>query len=53
MHYKTDKINYPITGVEEFLQGKQNVTKLNDSEVELKQEELPQNTKIIVLKSAL
>lgn len=53
MHYKTDKLAYPIAGVDEFLQGKGNLSRLDTSEVEFKQGELPASTQIIVLKSAL
>jgi len=53
MHYKTSKCSFPITGVDEFLRGKERVTRLNTSEVELKQGQLPESTQIIVLKSAL
>jgi L-ascorbate metabolism protein UlaG (beta-lactamase superfamily) len=52
MHYKNDKLNFPIAGVAEFLRGKQNVTRLDTSEVELKPGELPASTQIIVLKPA-
>jgi len=53
MHFKTDKCGFPIAGVDEFLKGKEGVKKLNASEVEFKQAELPTSTQIIVLKSAL
>ena len=53
MHYKTDKCGFPITGVDEFLRGKEGVSRLNASEVEFKPGELPASTQIIVLKSAL
>ena len=53
MHYKTDKCGFPIAGVDEFLQGKQDVTRLDTSEVEFKQGKLPATTRIIVLKPAL
>lgn len=53
MHYKTDKCAYPITGVDELLKGKKNVSRLDTSEVEFKQGELPANTQVVVLKSAL
>jgi len=54
MHFKTDKcIFLPISGVDEFLQGKKDVSRLDTSEVEFKSGELPANTQIIVLKSAL
>jgi len=53
MHFKTDKCGFPISGVDEFLKGKEEVKKLNASEVEFKQAELPPTTQIIVLKPAL
>ena len=46
MHYKTDTINFPIAGVDEFLAGKENVKKVNENFVVVK--ELPEKTKIIV-----
>ncbi len=52
MHYKTDKCDYPIAGVDEFLQGKENVTRLDTSEVEFRSGQLPAKTQIIVPKSA-
>ena len=53
MHYKTDKLDYPVSGVDGFLQGKENIVRLSAAEVEFKQGELPAQTQIIVLKSAL
>ena len=53
MHFKTDKCNLPIVGVDEFLKGKENVTRLDSSEVEFKSEELPDTARIIVMKTAL
>lgn len=53
MHFKTDKCGFPISGVDEFLKGKEEVKKLNASEVEFKQAELPPTTQIIVLQPAL
>lgn len=53
MHYKTDKCDYPIAGVDSFLEGKESVSRLDASEVELKSGELPVSTQIIVPKSAL
>jgi L-ascorbate metabolism protein UlaG (beta-lactamase superfamily) len=53
MHFKTDKCAYPIAGVDEFLKGKEGVTRLDASEVPFKREELPTTTQIIVLKSEL
>jgi len=53
MHYKTGKCDFPIAGVEQFLQGKKGARRLDASEVEFKSGELPPTTQIIVLKSAL
>ena len=53
MHFKNNKCDFPVSGVDEFLRGKKNVTQLDTSEVELKPGELPANTQIMVLKPAL
>jgi hypothetical protein len=53
MHYKTDKVSLPIVGVEDFLKGKKNVSRLDASEVEFKAGKLPAETQIIVLKPAM
>ena len=47
MHYKTDAIDFPIVGVDEFLAGKDNVERVNENFVAVK--ELPERTKIVVL----
>jgi len=39
--------------VDEFIKGKEGVSRLDTSEVEFKQGELPATTKIVVLKPAL
>jgi len=53
MHYRDGKCSFPIAGVDEFLRGKENVNCLDTSEIEIKSEELPSATQIVVLKSAL
>jgi L-ascorbate metabolism protein UlaG (beta-lactamase superfamily) len=53
MHYKTGKSNMPIVGVEEFLKGKSNVVRSNDSEIELVAGKIPANVQIVVLKQSL
>ena len=53
MHYKNDKCDFPIAGVDEFLKGKKDVNRLDTNETEFKQGELPAATQIIVLKPAL
>jgi len=53
MHFKNDRCAFPLAGVDEFLQGKEGVSRLDTSEVEFKQGELPTTTKTIVLKPAL
>jgi len=53
MHFKNDRCAFPIAGVEEFLRGKKEVSRLDASQVEFKAGELPPSTKVIVLKPAL
>jgi len=53
MHYKTEKSIPNIVGVDEFLGGKANVTRLDASQAEFKPGELPATGQIIVLKPAL
>ncbi|MFC1870253.1 MBL fold metallo-hydrolase [Chloroflexota bacterium] len=53
MHYQNEKNAQPIAGVDEFLQGKDNVTRPDTSEMEFQSGKLPAKTQIIVLKSAL
>jgi L-ascorbate metabolism protein UlaG (beta-lactamase superfamily) len=53
MHYKIGKSDFPIAGVDEFLKGKNNVTRLNDSEIEVTASKLPSAAQIIVLKPSL
>ena len=53
MHYQTEKTSLPFSGVDEFLKGKQNVKKLNTSEIEFTTATLPVKTEIVVLKPSL
>ena len=54
MHYRNERCSsFPVAGVDEFLQGKTGVSRLNTSEAEFKQGELPATTQIIVLQPAL
>jgi L-ascorbate metabolism protein UlaG (beta-lactamase superfamily) len=53
MHFKNEKCDFPITGVDEFLKGKTNVTRVAGSQVEFKQGQLPATTQIMVLKPAM
>ena len=53
MHYKTPKLDFPIAGVEDFVRGKENVKRLDSSEVEFKPGALPETTEIVVLQPAL
>jgi L-ascorbate metabolism protein UlaG (beta-lactamase superfamily) len=54
MHYKTEKTSeFPIASVDEFTRGKNNVTRVNGSEIELKAGTLPAATQIMVLKQSL
>ena len=53
MHYKTAKLDYPIAGVDDFISGKQNVKRINASEVLYTKDQLPSETAIVVLEHAL
>ena len=53
MHFKNDRLDFPISGVDDFLQGKEGVTKLDSSEAEFKAGQLPSATQIVVLEPAL
>lgn len=53
MHYKTDKLELPISGVDDFLKDKANVTRADSSEVTFTRADLPSSPQIMVLKPAL
>jgi L-ascorbate metabolism protein UlaG (beta-lactamase superfamily) len=53
MHFKTDKCDFPISSVDDFLQGKKNVIRPEASQVEFQAAALPASTQITVLKPAL
>ncbi len=52
MHYKTPKANLPIAGIDDFLQGKENVKRLNNSIFQFKPGDLAAASQIIVLDPA-
>ncbi len=53
MHFKNDRCDIPVSTVDDFLKGKNKVTRMDSSEIEFKTGRLPAETKIIVLKPAL
>ena len=53
LHFKNERCSFPISGVNEFLQGKSNVKTYDSSEVEFTVEAIPAVPQIIVLKPAL
>jgi L-ascorbate metabolism protein UlaG (beta-lactamase superfamily) len=53
MHFKTSKCAYPIAGVEDFIKGKKNVKRVEDSEVDFEQEKLSATTEIVLLRPAM
>ncbi len=53
MHFKNEKCALNIAGVEEFTRGKENLKRMNASEVEFRQGELPAATEIVLLNPAL
>ena len=53
MHFKNAKCDFPIAAVDDFLAGKDNVSRPGASEVEFKAGELPAATQVMVLEPAL
>ncbi len=53
MHFKNERCDFPVAGVDDFLKDKSNVRKLTTSEAEFKAGKLPASTQITVLKPAL
>jgi L-ascorbate metabolism protein UlaG (beta-lactamase superfamily) len=53
MHFKTEKCDFPIAPVENFLKGKARVKRPGASEVTFEKATLPQQTEIVVLTHAL
>lgn len=53
MHFKTEKCDFPIATVDAFTSGKDNVKKINASELSLTRDTLPVSTEIQVLRFAL
>lgn len=53
MHYLTDKISIPIGKPDDFLNGKNNVTQVGSSEIEIRLDALPVTPRIIMLQPAL
>lgn len=53
MHYKTEKVDFPIVGVEDFLKDKPTVRRLDSSTLELGKDDLPAEREIVVLRHAL
>jgi L-ascorbate metabolism protein UlaG (beta-lactamase superfamily) len=52
MHYKTDKIDFPITGVDAFLAGQSRVERKESSTVEVTAATLPKERTVMVLSPA-
>ncbi len=53
MHYLTDKISIPIGKPDDFLNGKNNVTQVGSSEIEISLDALPVTPRIMMLQPAL
>jgi len=53
MHFKTSRCAYPIAAVEEFLEGKNNVKRMETNEAEFERETLQDITEIVLLQPAL
>ena len=53
MHFKTEKCEFPIASVEDFLKGKSSIKRARTSEVTFDLSTLPQQMEIVVLEHAL
>ncbi len=53
MHFKTGVLDFPITGVDAFLEGKSNVRRQGSSEIEVTEQTLPGKREIVVLEHLL
>lgn len=53
MHYKTEVLGLPIAPVDNFLRGKENVERVTGPEFSITREELPSETRIVVLEHKL
>jgi len=53
MHFKTDKVNFPIVPVEDFLKGKIRVKRTGKSEAAFEKGALPNQMEIVVLEPSL
>lgn len=54
MHFKNARCpSFPVAGVEDFAQARQQVKTVPGSEIELKKEQLPSGAETMVLKPAL
>jgi L-ascorbate metabolism protein UlaG (beta-lactamase superfamily) len=53
MHFKTEVLDFPIVGVDEFLKGKSNVRRQGSSETEVIKKTLPGTREIVVLEHLL
>ncbi len=53
MHFKTEKVGFPIAPVEDFIKGKPSLKRSKTSEVTFDKASLPQKTEIVVLEHAL
>jgi L-ascorbate metabolism protein UlaG (beta-lactamase superfamily) len=52
MHFKTEKVEFPIAGTGEFTKGKERVQTIEGREIEVTKESLPGEPEIILLKYA-
>lgn len=53
MHYKTEVLGFPLSKVDEFLAGKQNVERVKGNSFEVTKETLPSEMKIVVIEEHL
>ncbi|MGD0230203.1 MAG: MBL fold metallo-hydrolase [Syntrophorhabdales bacterium] len=52
MHYKTEKVGFPIAGVDDFTKGKQRVRTVDGAEIDVTREGMPKEPEIVLLRYA-
>jgi L-ascorbate metabolism protein UlaG (beta-lactamase superfamily) len=53
MHYSSDKCRFPIASLEDYLEGKTNVRRVDGSAIEVTRDSLPSEQQVVTLKPAL
>ena len=52
MHYKTEKVGFPIAGVDDFTKGKERVRTIDGPEIDVTKADMPKQPEIVLLRYA-